>query len=66
MNCNVSADFPTPPLPTMITLWMTAGACVFGFDIASQDALLLPCRPPRSLRLKLRQLNMTEIVSDWL
>jgi len=21
MNCRVSADFPTPPLPTMITLW---------------------------------------------
>lgn len=21
MNCSVSADFPTPPLPTMMTLW---------------------------------------------
>lgn len=23
MNCRVNADFPTPPLPTMITLWRT-------------------------------------------
>lgn len=23
MNCRVRADFPTPPLPTMMTLWRT-------------------------------------------
>ena len=23
MNCRVSADLPTPPLPTMMTLWST-------------------------------------------
>lgn len=23
MNCRVRADLPTPPLPTMITLWRT-------------------------------------------
>lgn len=23
INCRVRADFPTPPLPTMITLWRT-------------------------------------------
>lgn len=27
MNWSVSADFPTPPLPTMITLWSSGCCC---------------------------------------
>lgn len=34
MNCKVSADFPTPPLPTIITLWRAG--CWFGFFILIQ------------------------------
>lgn len=26
MNCRVRADLPTPPVPTMITLWRTREA----------------------------------------
>lgn len=32
MNCNVRADFPTPPLPTMMTL-CKAGVALFVLDI---------------------------------
>ena len=35
INCNVSADLPTPPLPTMMTLCITAGCCAFAFDMIS-------------------------------
>ena len=35
MNCNVRADFPTPPLPTIITLCITAGCCVFALDMVA-------------------------------
>ena len=33
MYCSVRADFPTPPLPTIITLWITAGLAALGFDM---------------------------------
>lgn len=32
MNCSVRADFPTPPLPTMMTL-CKAGVALFVLDI---------------------------------
>lgn len=34
MNCKVKADFPTPPLPTMITLWRASEFCPFGLAAA--------------------------------
>ena len=36
MNCKVSADLPTPPLPTMMTLWTT------GWPTGFLDAILPP------------------------
>lgn len=30
MNCRVRADLPTPPLPTMITLWRAREFCPLG------------------------------------
>lgn len=38
MNWSVRADFPTPPLPTIITLWSAREFCPFG--LAAAMALL--------------------------
>ena len=37
MNCKVRADLPTPPLPTMMTLWRPV-CFSFAFDIVFVDA----------------------------
>lgn len=34
MNWSVRADLPTPPLPTIITLWRAREFCPFGFAAA--------------------------------
>ena len=54
MNCRVSADFPTPPLPTMMTLW-TIG-CVGAFLVAIFFcAIDWPPPPPPPLLLLVRE-----------
>lgn len=40
MNCRVRADFPTPPLPTMITLWRTRDVWLLFLP----EAMTLACR----------------------
>lgn len=40
MNCRVRADFPTPPLPTMITLWRTSDVWLLFLP----EAMTLACR----------------------
>lgn len=40
MNCKVRADFPTPPLPTMITLWRTRDVWLLFLP----EAMTLACR----------------------
>lgn len=42
MNCSVSADFPTPPLPTMITLWRTRDVWFLFFPDAITPVYLSP------------------------
>ena len=39
MNCNVRADFPTPPGPTIITLWTGNSPLPLLFDISA-----VPCK----------------------
>lgn len=40
MNCRVRADFPTPPLPTMITLWRARDV----WFLFLPEAMTLACR----------------------
>ncbi len=40
MNCRVRADFPTPPLPTMITLWRAREV----WFLFLPEAMILACR----------------------
>lgn len=48
MNCKVNADFPTPPLPTIITLWIAA------FDIFIRIYKIQPTLQLANVNVKMK------------
>ena len=60
MNCRVRADLPTPPLPTMMTLWTTGWLGVF------LDAIFLLLLPLLTPLLSDGMLPNDELAGQWM